>query len=85
LLARAVSGGAAGASIFRARRRSIVVGALIGAGAAVGAAYASYYLRKEASRYFDISDRAVALIEDGIALTAGLVAVAITKDGVREV
>jgi len=84
LLARAVSGGAAGAAIFKARRHSILVGALVGAGAAVGAAYATYYLRKSACRYFNVSDRAAALVEDGIALTAGLVAVAMTKNVVGE-
>jgi uncharacterized membrane protein len=84
LLARAVSGGAAGAAVFKARRRSMLVGALVGAAAAVGAAYGTYYLRKSAGRYFNVSDRVVALVEDGIALTAGLIAVSITKDGAEE-
>ena len=79
ILARAVSGGAAGAAVFKARRRSMLVGALVGAAAAVGAAYGTYYLRRSASRYFNVSDRVVALVEDGIALTAGLVAISITK------
>ena len=84
LLARAVSGGAAGAAVFKARRSSMLVGALVGAAAAVGAAYGSYYLRKSASRYFQVSDRVVALVEDGIALTAGLIAVSMTKNGVEQ-
>ncbi len=79
LIARAVSGGAAGAAVFKARRQNIVFGAAIGAAAAVGAAYATYYLRRKAARYFDVSDRAVALVEDGIALTAGLIAVSLVK------
>ena len=79
LLARAVSGASAGAALFKARRRSMLVGALVGAAAAVGAAYGSYYLRKKAATYFEVSDRVVALFEDGIALTAGVIAVAITK------
>jgi uncharacterized membrane protein len=81
LLATAVAGGAAGVAVFKARRHSILVGALVGAGAALGAAYAAQYLRKKAARYFDVSDRAVAMMEDGIALGAGLIAVAITKNG----
>jgi len=81
LLTRAVSGGAAGAAVFKARRASIIVGALVGATAAVGAAYATYYLRKKAARYFDVSDRVVALVEDGIALTAGVIAVSLVKHG----
>ncbi len=79
LLARAVSGGAAGAAVFKARRKSMLLGAMIGAAAAVGATYGSYYARKKAARYFDVSDRVIALIEDGIALTAGLIAVSMVK------
>ena len=84
LLARAVAGGAAGAAVFKARRKSMLVGALVGAAAAVGAAYGTYYLRKGAARYFNVSDRVVALVEDGIALTAGLIAVSITKNNASE-
>jgi uncharacterized membrane protein len=79
LLTRAVSGGAAGAALFKARRHNMFVGALVGAVAAVGAAYATYYVRKKAVQYFEVSDRAAALVEDGIALTAGLIAISMTK------
>jgi uncharacterized membrane protein len=80
LLARAVSGGAAGAAVFKARRQSMLLGAVIGAAAAVGTAYATFYLRKQAARCFQVSDRVVALAEDGIALTAGLVAISFLKN-----
>ena len=80
LLGRAAAGGAAGAAVFKARRGNMLIGALVGAGAAVGAACAAHYLRKSAARYFNISDRAVALAEDGLALGAGLIAVAIAKN-----
>ncbi len=83
MLGRAVSGGAAGAAIFRARKGNLIIGALLGATAAVGAAYASHYLRKKAATYFNLTDRTVALAEDGIALGAGLIAVAITKNGAK--
>jgi uncharacterized membrane protein len=79
LLARAVSGAAAGAAIFKSRRHNMFIGAAIGAAAAVGTAYATYYLRKKAARHFEVSDRVVALAEDGIALSAGLIAIAIVK------
>jgi uncharacterized membrane protein len=59
----------------------MLLGALVGAGAAVGAAYGTYYLRKNAASYFKVSDRTVALVEDGIAITAGLIAIAITQKG----
>ena len=80
LATRALSGGAAGMAVFKARRRSVVIGALIGAAAAVGAADGAYHLRKKAAEQFQVSDRTVALIEDGIALTAGLLAVSVLKD-----
>lgn len=81
LLSRAVAGGAAGAAVFKSRRQSMLLGAAVGAAAAVGVAYASYYIRKRAASYFQVSDRVVALVEDGIALGAGLCAIAISKPG----
>ena len=83
LLGRAAAGGAAGAAVFKARGKSMLLGALAGAGAAVGVAYAAFYLRQKAARYFNVSDRTVALMEDGIALGAGLIAVSMTKNGER--
>jgi uncharacterized membrane protein len=79
LLTRAVSGGAAGAAVFKSRRHNMFLGAAVGAVAAVGAAYASYFVRKRVARHFDVSDRTIALWEDGIALAAGLCAVAIAR------
>jgi uncharacterized membrane protein len=79
LLTRAVSGGAAGAAIFKARKQNMLLGAAVGAVAAVGAAYATFYLRKRAARHFNVSDRTVALVEDGIALGVGLIAVSMSK------
>jgi uncharacterized membrane protein len=79
LLSRAVAGGAAGAAVFKARGENILMGALVGAAAAVGAAYATYHLRRALARRFQLSDRAVALAEDAIAMTAGLVAIATVK------
>ncbi|HEY3841205.1 MAG TPA: DUF4126 family protein [Bryobacteraceae bacterium] len=81
LLGRAVSGAAAGAAIFKSRRENMFLGAAIGAAAAVGAAYATFHLRKKAARYFDVSDRVVAFAEDAIALGAGLIVIAAVKPG----
>jgi uncharacterized membrane protein len=80
LLTRAVTGGAAGAAVFKARKQNVLLGAVVGAAAAVGAAYVTYHLRKKAAKRFQVSDRVVALVEDGIALTAGLIAVSIVKE-----
>jgi uncharacterized membrane protein len=79
LLSRAVSGGAAGAAVFKARKQNIFLGAAVGALAAVGAVYISYYARKKAASHFNVSDRTVALWEDGIAIGAGLIAVAMAR------
>ena len=64
---------------FTRVRVAIALSIAIGAAAAVGSAYLTYHLRKKAARYFDVSDRTVALAEDGIALTAGLIAIALVK------
>ena len=79
LLGRAVAGGAAGAAVYKARRANIVMGALVGAAAAVSMAYMSHFVRKQVARKFQLSDRAMAFAEDGIAVAAGLVAVTLVK------
>lgn len=71
LIVRAVSGGLSGAALCSARKRSWFAGALIGAGAAVGAAFAAYELRKRAGKHFNLPDPVIAVIEDGIAAGTG--------------
>jgi uncharacterized membrane protein len=78
LLGRAISGGLSGAVICSARKRPIWAGALIGAAAAVGAAYAAYEVRKRIGEKLHVPDVAIAIAEDilvgslGIALTSRL-------------
>lgn len=78
LLGRAAAGGLAGAALFSAQKRPVWIGGLVGAAAAVGAAYGAYALRKRAVRQFKVHDWVVALAEDamvgaiGLALVAGL-------------
>jgi uncharacterized membrane protein len=71
LLGRALMGGASGAVICLAKRRSVLAGALIGATAAVGAAYGAYELRREAVRRLRVPDMVVALAEDALVGVAG--------------
>jgi uncharacterized membrane protein len=71
LIIRAVSGGLSGAALCSAKKRSWFAGALIGAGAAIGASYAAYELRKRAGRHFHLPDPVIAIVEDGIAAGAG--------------
>jgi uncharacterized membrane protein len=78
LLGRAFTGGLSGAVVCSAKKRSAWIGALIGASAAVGAAYGAYELRRRVGQNFQLSDRVVAIGEDvlvgslGAALTTYL-------------
>jgi len=72
LLGRAVLGGVAGAALFQAQRRSAMAGGLIGAAAAVGAAYAAFEIRKQAVRRLGWRDGLVALAEDAVVAGLGL-------------
>ncbi|MGA8029870.1 MAG: DUF4126 family protein [Bryobacteraceae bacterium] len=71
LIARAVSGAVSGAAVCSAKKRSVLRGALIGMGAAIGATYAAYELRRRAGARFGIPDPAIAVIEDAIAAGCG--------------
>lgn len=77
LVGRAVAGAAAGAAVYKARRGNMILGALVGAAAAVGVAYASHFVRKQVARKYQVTDRVMALAEDGIALAAGMVAISL--------
>lgn len=68
LVARAGIGGALG-SIAGAGHRPAA--ALIGAGSAVAAAFAGWWVRREAARATHLPDVAVAVAEDALALAAG--------------
>ncbi len=71
LIGRAVTGGFTGAAISASKKRSAVLGALIGAAAAVGASYAGYHLRRKASE--KVPGTVVGLLEDAVAAGAGMV------------
>ncbi len=72
LLARAVSGGLAGAALFAARKKDWIPGAAVGALAAVAAAFAGYFLRRSLTRNGSAPDLLVALAEDTIAVGLGV-------------
>jgi len=72
LLARAVSGGLAGAALFAARKKDWVPGAAAGALAAVAAAFAGYLLRRSLKKNGTAPDLLVALTEDAIAIGLGV-------------
>jgi len=71
LLGRALMGGASGAVICLAKRRSVLAGALIGATAAAGSAYGAYELRRQAVQRLRLPDIVIALAEDAVVGAAG--------------
>jgi uncharacterized membrane protein len=83
LLGRALAGGLSGAVVCSARKRSALAGAIIGAAAAVGAAYGAYELRKRIGKQFHLPDMAVAVAEDAIVGALGM-ALAARLSGERE-
>lgn len=70
LIARAVSGALCGASLCTAEKESAEVGAISGGLAAIGSAYAFYYLRKGLGEE-GIPDLLLGFIEDAVAIGAG--------------
>ena len=72
LTGRAVSGALSGAAVCSARKRSIFVGALLGAAAAIGTAYGVYHLRKKIVERFHWPDPIVALAEDALVAGCGM-------------
>lgn len=73
---RAVSGALVGGAVFSSAKRPAWIGALLGAGAAVGAAYGGYHLRKMADEKLSLPDPVIALLEDAIAVGLGSAALA---------
>lgn len=71
LAVRAVSGALVGGAVFGSARRPVWIGVLLGASAAVGAAYGGYHLRKLADEKLNLPDPVIALVEDAIAVGVG--------------
>lgn len=74
LIARAASGAMAGAAVCAAHKEDWVPGALVGAAAAVAAAFAGYLIRRSLTQSGETPDLLVALAEDAIAIGVGVVA-----------
>ncbi len=72
LLGRASSGALVGAALFASEKRAGVLGAALGAAAAVTGAYAGEGFRRRASERLGVPDPALALLEDAAAVTIGL-------------
>jgi uncharacterized membrane protein len=72
LVARAVSGALCGAAVCAAARKRVDLGGLAGGLAAIGSAYAFYYLRRAAGKESGAPDALLGLTEDAIVVCCGL-------------
>lgn len=73
-MGRIALGAAAGSGVASAFGRSRILGAVVGAAGAAAGSVAGYRLRAAAVERFEVSDTVVALVEDGLAITLGLIA-----------
>lgn len=71
LVTRTIAGALCGAAITSAKERPILLGALIGACAAVGATYTAYQTRLYLGQRAGIPDPAVAIMEDAVVASSG--------------
>ena len=71
LIVRAALGALAGGAASAERRDNVAAGAIVGASAAVAAAFAAYYLRKWLTKELGLPDAAVAVAEDSLAFAVG--------------
>jgi uncharacterized membrane protein len=71
LVWRAISGGVSGAVLCSSKKRSPLIGAMLGGLAAIGATYAAYGLRKRAAKTLQVPDAVIAVAEDALAATSG--------------
>jgi uncharacterized membrane protein len=71
VIGRCLSGGLAGATIFRAHNYHPVLGALIGSSSALLGTFGSYFLRKGIVKQTKIADPYIGAAEDLLAITIG--------------
>ncbi len=72
LLARGASGALVGAAVYLMNNGKAMEGAAVGAVAAVGATFASFYLRRYLSEHTSVADPVIGAIEDALVVGAGL-------------
>lgn len=73
LASRIISGALCGATICRAKEKSMVVGAIAGAFGAIGSTFAVYNVRRSLSQELMVPDTVIALLEDTVAVWSGKV------------
>ena len=74
VIGRGISGAIVGGTVYKANKGNVLTGAVLGATVAVGATYATFYLRKKLGKRFKLKDPIVGGIEDVLAIAAGFCA-----------
>jgi uncharacterized membrane protein len=72
LIPRILLGGLCGACIFASQSQSIVIGSLLGAAGAVAGAFGGFQARTMLVKKMKIRDFIIAILEDAIAIGAGI-------------
>lgn len=72
IVGRCLSGGLAGATIFKANNNNALIGGLLGAAAAFGSTFGSYFLRKAIVKKSQAYDPFIGALEDSIVIGSGI-------------
>jgi uncharacterized membrane protein len=75
LIGRSVFGGLSGAAVAASGAQSIAPGAVLGVAGAIAGAFAGYEVRKRLVSALKVPDFVIALMEDAVAIGAGLLIV----------
>lgn len=71
LIVRGISGAVSGAALCSSKKRSPLLGALLGAAGAIAGTYAAYEVRRRIVKSAHVPDAVVAVAEDVLAIGAG--------------
>jgi uncharacterized membrane protein len=85
LAARAVTGAISGAAICGVAKRSWWIGALIGAGAAIGASFGAHKLRKWATEEQNVPNVVMGLVEDAVVAGSSYLVLSSIKSAQRAI
>lgn len=75
LIARIVTGGLSGACVAASGAQSLAIGACLGAAGGIAGAFCGYQARRRLVKALNVRDLVIALLEDAVAIGAGLVIV----------
>ena len=75
VVGRCLSGGLAGATIYKANKKNVIIGAIIGSTAAFASTFGCYFLRKEIVKSTRIDDPWIGAIEDAMVIGSAIILV----------